>query len=43
MTCVVNLADAPVDLPAHTRLLLGSGPLDTTGRLPKDTAVWLLA
>ncbi|MFJ1968340.1 glycoside hydrolase family 13 protein [Streptomyces sp. NPDC087903] len=43
VTCVVNLADAPVDLPTHTRLLLGSGPLDSTGRLPKDTAVWLLA
>ncbi|MFD7401566.1 glycoside hydrolase family 13 protein [Streptomyces sp. NPDC059866] len=40
-TCVVNLADPPADLPAHTELLLGSGPLDDQGRLPKDTAVWL--
>ncbi|MEV6996468.1 alpha-amylase family glycosyl hydrolase [Streptomyces sp. NPDC093982] len=42
-TCVVNLADAPADLPAHIEVLLGSGPLDTEGRLPKDTAVWLRA
>ncbi|MFJ3891852.1 MULTISPECIES: glycoside hydrolase family 13 protein [unclassified Streptomyces] len=39
--CVVNLADAPADLPAHTRLLLTSGPLDDQGRLPRDTAAWL--
>ncbi|MER5939238.1 glycoside hydrolase family 13 protein [Streptomyces sp. NPDC001928] len=42
-TCVVNLADAPADLPDHTELLLSSGPLDPDGRLPKDTAVWLRA
>ncbi|MBG0851052.1 glycoside hydrolase family 13 protein [Streptomyces spinoverrucosus] len=41
VTCLVNLADTPADLPAHTELLLGSGPLDDQGRLPKDTAVWL--
>ncbi|MFC9910261.1 glycoside hydrolase family 13 protein [Streptomyces sp. NPDC059862] len=41
VTCVVNLADRATDLPAHTELLLGSGPLDDQGRLPKDTAVWL--
>ncbi|GEC03126.1 alpha-glucosidase [Streptomyces spinoverrucosus] len=41
--CLVNLADTPGDLPAHTELLLGSGPLDDRGRLPKDTAVWLRA
>ena len=40
-TCVVNLADAPAELPAHSDLLLGSGPLDDRGRLPKDTAAWL--
>jgi alpha-glucosidase len=40
-TCVVNLSDAPVELPAHTELLLTSGPLAEDGRLPKDTAVWL--
>ncbi|AJE43508.1 glycoside hydrolase family 13 protein [Streptomyces nodosus] len=39
--CVVNLAEAPAELPAHTALLLGSGPLDPRGRLPRDTAVWL--
>ncbi|MYV46540.1 alpha-glucosidase [Streptomyces sp. SID2888] len=39
--CVVNLAEAPAELPAHTALLLGSGPLDPQGRLPRDTAVWL--
>ncbi|WP_442538523.1 DUF3459 domain-containing protein, partial [Streptomyces pseudogriseolus] len=39
--CVVNLADTPVDLPAHSALLLASGPLDAAGRLPADTAVWL--
>lgn len=39
--CVVNLAEAPADLPAHTRLLLTSGPLDDQGRLPRDTAAWL--
>jgi alpha-glucosidase len=41
--CVVNLADAPADLPAHSELLLASGPLDDRGRLPQDTAVWLRA
>jgi alpha-glucosidase len=41
LLCVANLADAPADLPDHSRLLLGSGPLDPQGRLPKDTAVWL--
>jgi len=40
---VVNLADAPADLPDHTELLLASGPLDPHGRLPKDTAAWLRA
>lgn len=41
--CVVNLADTPAGLPDHTELLLAGGPLDTQGRLPKDTAVWLRA
>ncbi|MER6129322.1 glycoside hydrolase family 13 protein [Streptomyces sp. NPDC001795] len=41
LTCVVNLADAPADLPAHSALLLSSGPLDAQGRLPRDTAAWL--
>ncbi|NEA92986.1 DUF3459 domain-containing protein, partial [Actinospica acidiphila] len=41
--CVVNLSDTPVDLPAHSELLLADGPLDTAGRLPRDTAVRLRA
>ncbi|OPG09187.1 alpha-glucosidase [Streptomyces sp. GKU 895] len=41
--CVVNLADTPAELPPHSALLLGSGPLDSAGRLPKDVAVWLRA
>ncbi|MFF0965347.1 glycoside hydrolase family 13 protein [Streptomyces sp. NPDC003703] len=39
--CVVNLGADPVAPPAHTRLLLASGPLDDSGRIPQDTAVWL--
>ncbi|MBY8871413.1 glycoside hydrolase family 13 protein [Micromonospora sp. PLK6-60] len=39
-TCLVNLGDTAVPLPAHDRLLLASGPLDDD-RLPPDTAVWL--
>ncbi|MEU8569268.1 glycoside hydrolase family 13 protein [Streptomyces pathocidini] len=38
--CVVNLSEAPVELPAHTGRLLTSGPLDR-GLLPPDTAAWL--
>ncbi|MFG2937595.1 glycoside hydrolase family 13 protein [Streptomyces sp. NPDC048282] len=41
VTCVVNLGAAPAELPAHTELLLTSGPLDDEGRLPQDTAAWL--
>ncbi|WP_225828748.1 glycoside hydrolase family 13 protein [Streptomyces naphthomycinicus] len=43
LVCVVNTAAAPVELPAHTAVLLTSGPLAATGRLPRDTAVWLRA
>jgi alpha-glucosidase len=39
--CVVNLADTPADLPEHSELLLASGPLHESGRLPKDSAAWL--
>ncbi|WP_328690522.1 glycoside hydrolase family 13 protein [Streptomyces phaeochromogenes] len=43
LICVANLADSPAALPDHTEILLSSGPLDTDGRLPSDTAVWLRA
>ncbi|MEU4170140.1 glycoside hydrolase family 13 protein [Streptomyces sp. NPDC026665] len=43
LLCVVNLADGPVELPEHSRLLLHSGPLDADGFLPPDTAAWLRA
>ena len=38
--CVVNLGADPIDLPAHTDVLLLSSPLDA-GRLPRDCAGWL--
>jgi alpha-glucosidase len=39
-TCMVNLGNEPVPLPARHRILLSSGPCD--GRsLPPDTAAWL--
>ncbi|HEY5833059.1 glycoside hydrolase family 13 protein [Streptomyces sp.] len=38
--CAVNLSAEPWPLPAGSRALLASGPLDD-GRLPQDTAVWL--
>ncbi|MFF8880979.1 glycoside hydrolase family 13 protein [Streptomyces flaveolus] len=41
LVCVVNLSDAPADLPAHEQVLLSSGPLEPDGMLPRDTAVWL--
>jgi len=40
--CVVNLGTDPVDLPAHSDVLLTSDPL-VAGRLPRDTAAWLRA
>ena len=40
LSCVANLSAAPVAMPAHTAVLLASGPLDD-GLLPPDTAVWL--
>jgi alpha-glucosidase len=40
--CVANLSAGPVGLPAHTSVLLASGPLDG-GLLPPDTTAWLLA
>ncbi|MER7761149.1 alpha-amylase family glycosyl hydrolase [Streptomyces sp. NPDC097619] len=41
LVCAVNLGWRPVPPPAHTRLLLSSGPLAGDGLLPQDTAVWL--
>ncbi len=42
LCCVANLSSASVALPAHTAVLLASGPLDD-GLLPPDTAAWLRA
>ncbi len=39
-TCVLNLSDTPVDLPAHQEILLASHPLTGT-RLPPDASAWL--
>jgi alpha-glucosidase len=38
--CLLNLSDAPVELPSHERVLLTSVPLED-GRLPSDGAAWL--
>lgn len=40
LTCMVNLGDEPIPIPAGT-VLLASGPLPVE-RIPSDTAVWLL-
>ena len=40
VVCAVNFGPEPLPLPAHTEVLLASGPLDGGG-LPTDTAVWL--
>jgi alpha-glucosidase len=40
LTCLVNLSAAAVPLPAHSGVLLASGPLED-GAAPPDTAVWL--
>jgi alpha-glucosidase len=39
-TCVVNLSDGVVALPAHSEIILSSGPLED-GLLGADAAVWL--
>jgi len=36
-----NLGATPVALPPHTEVLVASGPLDSGGALPPNTAVWL--
>jgi alpha-glucosidase len=38
--CVVNLSDTPVELPAHSEVLLASEPL-TGNQLPTDATAWL--
>ncbi|MGW6744599.1 glycoside hydrolase family 13 protein [Streptomyces sp. NPDC055025] len=43
LICVVNFGEEAAELPAHTGVLLLSGPLDGNGRLPQDTAAWLQA
>ncbi|MFF2524981.1 glycoside hydrolase family 13 protein [Streptomyces liangshanensis] len=43
LICVLNLGAEPVDLPAHSSVLLTSEPLDAEGRLARDTAAWLRA
>ncbi|MCU1495612.1 MAG: alpha-glucosidase [Acidimicrobiaceae bacterium] len=40
LVVAVNLSAQPVELPAHERVLVASGPL-RSGALPTDTAVWL--
>jgi alpha-glucosidase len=40
LCCVANLSPVPVTLPAHTAVLLASGPLGD-GLLRPDTAAWL--
>jgi len=40
-TLVLSMGATPVRLPAG-RLLLASGPVTNEGRLPPDTAAWLL-
>ncbi len=41
-TLVLAMGDTPVRLP-EGRLLLASGPITNEGRLPPDTAAWLLS
>jgi alpha-glucosidase len=40
ITCIVNVAAVPIELPMGAELVLASGPLDA-GRLPADTAALL--
>ncbi len=41
LVCIVNFGAQPVDIPAG-QLLLASGELADGGRLPTDTAAWVL-
>ena len=38
-----NLGETPIPRPAHTEVLLSTGPLADDGTLPPDTATWLRA
>jgi alpha-glucosidase len=40
LTNITNLTPDPIDLPAHTDLLLTSSPLEE-GKLPPNTTAWL--
>jgi alpha-glucosidase len=40
--CIVNLSGDPVAVPDAAELLIASGPLSDDGRVPVDTAVWLM-
>ncbi|WP_245595503.1 glycoside hydrolase family 13 protein [Glycomyces tenuis] len=40
LTCVVNFGDAPVDLPDHAAVLIGSAEIQGD-RLPGEAAAWL--
>jgi alpha-glucosidase len=42
LVCVANLSPVPAELSPHTAMLLSSGPLTESGRLPADTCVWLI-
>jgi alpha-glucosidase len=39
--CMVNVSAEPLARPAGAHVLLNSGALDTQGRVPADTTVWL--
>ena len=39
--CIVNVSADPVAPPRSSELLMSSGPLETDGRIPADTAAWL--
>jgi alpha-glucosidase len=41
-TCIVNFAGDPVPLPVGAEVLIASSSLADDGRLPADTAVWLV-
>ncbi len=41
LTCVVNLGSTPVELPAHTEVLLVSDDLQSPSTLGPDAAAWL--